>query len=114
MQTGKFPFVANSRAKTVDDSEGLVKFIADSETDKILGAHIMGPSAGELIQVGVPLRENRTLVTPPLSQSPLLLQPHCTSIAQQGVPWTGSDELFLICIGVRTGCRLTTTMHALI
>jgi len=49
-KTGKFPFVANSRAKTVDDSEGLVKFIADSETDKILGAHIMGPSAGELIQ----------------------------------------------------------------
>lgn len=50
MQTGKFPFAANSRAKTVDDAEGLVKFVADAETDKILGAHIMGPSAGELIQ----------------------------------------------------------------
>lgn len=49
-QTGKFPFVANSRAKTVDDAEGLVKFVADKETDKILGAHIMGPAAGELIQ----------------------------------------------------------------
>ena len=49
-QVGKFPFVANSRAKTVDDAEGLVKFVADAETDKILGAHIMGPAAGELIQ----------------------------------------------------------------
>lgn len=49
-KTGKFPFAANSRAKTVDDAEGLVKFVADAETDKILGAHIMGPSAGELIQ----------------------------------------------------------------
>ena len=50
MQTGKFPFAANSRAKTVDDAEGLVKFVADAKTDKILGAHIMGPAAGELIQ----------------------------------------------------------------
>lgn len=50
LQTGKFPFVANSRAKTVDDAEGLVKFVADADTDKVLGAHIMGPAAGELIQ----------------------------------------------------------------
>ena len=48
-KTGKFPFLANSRAKAVDDTEGVVKFIADAETDKILGVHIMGPNAGELI-----------------------------------------------------------------
>ena len=46
---GKFAFVANSRARSVDDTEGMVKFIADKKTDKILGAHIMGPNAGELI-----------------------------------------------------------------
>jgi len=48
-QVGKFAFVANSRARSVDDTEGLVKFISDKKTDKILGAHIMGPNAGELI-----------------------------------------------------------------
>ena len=47
-QVGKFPFVANSRAKTVDDAEGMVKFVSEAKTDKILGAHIMGPSAGTL------------------------------------------------------------------
>ena len=46
---GKFPFMANSRARTNDDAEGLVKFISDKKTDKILGAHIMGPNAGEMI-----------------------------------------------------------------
>ncbi|CAK0784019.1 dihydrolipoamide dehydrogenase precursor [Coccomyxa viridis] len=48
-RVGKFAFVANSRARSVDDTEGLVKFISDKKTDKILGAHIMGPNAGELI-----------------------------------------------------------------
>ena len=47
LQVGKFPFMANSRAKTVDDTEGMVKFIADKKTDKLLGAHIMGPNAGK-------------------------------------------------------------------
>jgi len=49
MQCGKFGFMANSRARTVGDFEGVVKFVSDAKTDKILGAHIMGPSAGELI-----------------------------------------------------------------
>ena len=48
-QVGKFAFVANSRARSVSDTEGLVKFVSDAETDKILGVHIMGPNAGELI-----------------------------------------------------------------
>jgi len=46
---GKFPFMANSRARTNDDADGLVKFITHKETNQILGAHIVGPSAGELI-----------------------------------------------------------------
>lgn len=46
---GKFPFVANSRAKTVNDTEGFVKILADAETDRILGAHIIQSNAGELI-----------------------------------------------------------------
>lgn len=48
-KVGKFAFMANSRARSVEDTEGLVKFISDAKTDKILGAHIMGPNAGELI-----------------------------------------------------------------
>ena len=46
---GTFPFAANSRARTNDDSEGMVKFISCKHTDKILGAHIVGPNAGELL-----------------------------------------------------------------
>ncbi|CAG8957794.1 hypothetical protein HYFRA_00000132 [Hymenoscyphus fraxineus] len=46
---GSFPFSANSRAKTNQDSDGLVKMIADAETDRILGVHIVGPGAGEMI-----------------------------------------------------------------
>jgi len=48
-KVGKFPFKANSRARTNDDSEGLVKFLSDAETDRVLGVHIIGPNAGELI-----------------------------------------------------------------
>jgi len=48
-RVGKFPFMANSRAKAIDSAEGLVKIIAEKETDKILGVHIMAPNAGELI-----------------------------------------------------------------
>jgi dihydrolipoamide dehydrogenase len=47
-----FPFSANSRAKTNADSDGLVKFLADAETDRILGVHIVGPNAGEMIAEG--------------------------------------------------------------
>ncbi|KAI0041815.1 dihydrolipoyl dehydrogenase [Auriscalpium vulgare] len=50
---GKFPFIANSRAKTNLDTEGQVKFLAEKETDKILGVHIMGPNAGEMISEAV-------------------------------------------------------------
>ena len=46
---GKFPFAANSRAKAINDPEGFVKILADSVTDKVLGVHIIGPHAGEMI-----------------------------------------------------------------
>lgn len=46
---GVFPFMANSRARTNDDFEGFVKIITDKITDKILGVHIVGPNAGEMI-----------------------------------------------------------------
>merc|ERR1711892_626180 len=50
---GSFPFMANSRAKTVNDSDGFVKILSDKTTDKILGCHIIGPNAGEMIAEGV-------------------------------------------------------------
>ncbi|KAI5995935.1 hypothetical protein EDD15DRAFT_2253799 [Pisolithus albus] len=50
---GKFPFAANSRAKTNLDSEGFVKFLSEKETDRILGVHIIGPNAGEMISEAV-------------------------------------------------------------
>ncbi|CEP63507.1 dihydrolipoyl dehydrogenase LALA0_S08e04060g [Lachancea lanzarotensis] len=53
---GKFPFIANSRAKTNMDTEGFVKVLIDSETERLLGAHIVGPNAGEMIaEAGIAL-----------------------------------------------------------
>ena len=48
-KVGKFPFAANSRAKVIDEPEGFVKILADATTDKVLGVHIIGPHAGEMI-----------------------------------------------------------------
>ena len=48
-KVGKFPFMANSRAKAIDEPEGFVKILADDKTDKVLGVHIIGPHAGEMI-----------------------------------------------------------------
>lgn len=52
-RVGKFPFMANSRAKAIDDADGIVKILAEKETDKVLGVHIMSPNAGELIHEAV-------------------------------------------------------------
>ncbi len=46
---GKFPFLANSRAKVNNETEGFVKILADSTTDKVLGVHIIGPHCGDMI-----------------------------------------------------------------
>lgn len=42
-KVGKFPFIANSRAKTNNETDGFVKVLADKETDRILGTHLIGP-----------------------------------------------------------------------
>ncbi|AAL03231.1 dihydrolipoyl dehydrogenase [Rickettsia conorii] len=48
-KVGKFPFLANSRARAIGSTEGMVKILADSKTDRVLGAHIIGADAGTLI-----------------------------------------------------------------
>ena len=50
---GQFPFVANGRAKSLGNTDGFVKVLAHKETDKILGVHILGPRAGDLIAEAV-------------------------------------------------------------
>jgi len=49
IQIGRFPFQANARAKTMADTEGAVKIIADAASDRVLGIHIVGPHASDLI-----------------------------------------------------------------
>ena len=46
---GVFPFRANGRARTINDTTGKVKLLADAKTDAVLGVHIIGPAAGDLI-----------------------------------------------------------------
>ena len=48
-KVGKFPFLANSRAKVNNETEGFVKILADMNTDKVLGVHIIGPHCGDMI-----------------------------------------------------------------
>src|SRR5215469_10340684 len=48
-KVGKFPFTANARAKTIMATEGFVKILADAKTDRVLGCHIIGPEAGNLL-----------------------------------------------------------------
>ena len=49
-KVGKFPFLANSRAKVNNETDGFVKILADSKTDKVLGVHIIGPHCGDMIE----------------------------------------------------------------
>ena len=58
-RSGSFPFMANGRARAIGDTTGMVKFIADAKTDEILGVHIIGPSASELIAEAVVAMEFR-------------------------------------------------------
>ncbi len=58
-RAGSFPFAANARARALGDTSGLVKFLADAKTDQILGVHIIGPFAGELIAEAVVAMEFR-------------------------------------------------------
>ncbi|MDC0216453.1 FAD-dependent oxidoreductase [Candidatus Pelagibacter sp.] len=53
-KVGKFSFLANSRAKAINETEGFVKILVNEKTDKVLGAHIIGSHAGELIsEIGI-------------------------------------------------------------
>jgi dihydrolipoamide dehydrogenase len=56
-KVGKFPFVANGRAKAMDEPEGMVKIIADAKTDRVLGVHIIGPRASDMIAEAVTTME---------------------------------------------------------
>jgi dihydrolipoamide dehydrogenase len=56
-RVGKFPFIANGRAKAMDETEGLVKILADERTDRVLGVHILGPRASDMIAEAVTTME---------------------------------------------------------
>ena len=56
-RVGKFPFSASSRARCMDENEGLVKILADEQTDRVMGVHILGPRASELIAEAVTVME---------------------------------------------------------
>ena len=58
-RAGTFPFMANGRARALGDTSGMVKFLADAKTDEILGVHIVGPMASELISEAVVAMEFR-------------------------------------------------------
>jgi dihydrolipoamide dehydrogenase len=58
-KAGTFPFLANGRARALGDTTGMVKFLADAKTDEILGVHIVGPQASELIAEAVVAMEFR-------------------------------------------------------
>ena len=58
-RAGTFPFMANGRARALGDTTGMVKFLADAATDEILGVHIVGPMASELISEAVVAMEFR-------------------------------------------------------
>ena len=58
-RSGSFPFAANARARALGDTSGFVKFLASEKTDEILGVHIIGPFAGELIAEAVVAMEFR-------------------------------------------------------
>jgi dihydrolipoamide dehydrogenase len=56
-KVGKFPFTANSRARSVGDTDGVVKVLADKRSDRVLGVHIIGPLAGDILAECVTVME---------------------------------------------------------
>ncbi len=56
-KAGTFPFMANGRARTMDETDGLIKILADAKTDRVLGVHIVGPRASDLIPEAVAVME---------------------------------------------------------
>jgi dihydrolipoamide dehydrogenase len=71
VRTGKFPLAASGRAMALGVSDGLVKVVADEETDLLLGVHIVGPAAGEIIaEATLALEMGATLTDLALTQHP--------------------------------------------
>ena len=58
-KAGSFPFMANGRARALGDTTGMVKVLADAQTDEVLGVHVIGPVASELIAEAVAIMEFR-------------------------------------------------------
>ena len=58
-KAGTFPFLANGRARALGDTTGMVKILADAKTDEVLGVHVIGPMASELIAEAVTIMEFR-------------------------------------------------------
>ena len=56
-KVGKAPFIANGRAKAMDERDGMVKVLADAKTDRVLGVHIIGPRASDMIAEAVAVME---------------------------------------------------------
>jgi dihydrolipoamide dehydrogenase len=56
-RVGRFPFSANARARTLDESEGFVKVLADAATDRVLAVHVLGPRASDVIAEAVTVME---------------------------------------------------------
>jgi dihydrolipoamide dehydrogenase len=54
---GKFPFSANGRARAMDETYGMVKVLAHAQTDRVLGVHILGPRASDMIAEAVAVME---------------------------------------------------------
>jgi pyruvate/2-oxoglutarate dehydrogenase complex dihydrolipoamide dehydrogenase (E3) component len=109
-RTGTFPFSANSRAKTNLDTEGMVKFLSDAQTDRILGIHIIGPNAGEMIAEGTLALEygassegksnSFPLIHAPLLTILQMLREHVTLIPlslrrSRRLPWPPTTRLFI-------------------
>ena len=81
---GKFSFMVNSRAKAIDDAEGFVKILADAKTDRVLGAHLIGPHAGELIgEIGVAMN--------------FKFRGHCKDLSCSSNIFRGSKRSSIIC-----------------
>jgi len=57
VRCGSFPFMASGRARAMGDTEGLVKIVADADDDSVLGVHVLGPNASELIAEAVAVME---------------------------------------------------------
>ena len=81
---GKFPFIANSRAKTNNDTDGLVKVLADKKTDRMLGTHIIGPvSDRQLIAASLAYsscgKKNKHAVVVQLMSASVSLRISCTT-----------------------------------